>query len=253
MSRHAFLDHPGPIPFAHRGGAWESPENSVQAFDDAVRLGFRYLETDVHLTADGVLVAFHDDVLDRVTDRVGRLEELPWSEVRQARIEGTGEIPTLEHLLMRWPDTRINIDPKTDRSVEPLIEMIRLTGSAERVCVGSFSDRRIERIATALAGRVCVGMGPRATARLWARGFGVPSGTIVGDCAQVPMSYKGIRVVTDRFVIEARRRGIPVHVWTIDDAEQMGRLLDLGVNGIMTDRPRVLRAVLEERGLWHEP
>ena len=85
----AFLDHPGPIAFAHRGGAGDWPENTMPAFAGAVALGYRYVETDVHVTADGVLLAFHDDRLDRVTDRAGVVRELPWSEVRQARVDGS--------------------------------------------------------------------------------------------------------------------------------------------------------------------
>ena len=94
-----FLHWPGPLAFAHRGGASEAPENTMPAFEHAVRLGYRYLETDAHVTADGVLIAFHDDRLDRVTDRTGVIAELPWSEVQQARVDGREPIPLLEDLL----------------------------------------------------------------------------------------------------------------------------------------------------------
>ena len=109
-----FLDWPGPLAFAHRGGASEAPENTMPAFEHAVRLGYRYLETDAHVTADGVLIAFHDDRLDRVTDRTGVIAELPWSEVQRARVDGREPIPLLEDLLAAWPDVRVNIDPKQD-------------------------------------------------------------------------------------------------------------------------------------------
>ena len=111
-----YLDHPGPLPFAHRGGASEWPENTMPAFQHAVALGYRYLETDVHATADGVLVAFHDDVLDRVTDRTGVIAALPWSDVRRARVAGE-PIPLLDDLLGTWPEVRVNIDPKQDAAV----------------------------------------------------------------------------------------------------------------------------------------
>ncbi|MEA2704712.1 MAG: glycerophosphoryl diester phosphodiesterase, partial [Actinomycetota bacterium] len=113
MTRWAFLDHDGPIPFAHRGGASDCPENTMRAFENAVNLGYRYVETDVHTTADGVLVAFHDDHLDRVTDQRGRICDLKWSEVGTARVAGEG-IPLLEDILGAWPDVRVNIDPKHD-------------------------------------------------------------------------------------------------------------------------------------------
>jgi len=245
-----FLDHPGPIPFAHRGGALDAPENSMAAFESAVRLGFRYLETDVHTTADGVLVAFHDPLLDRVTDRTGAIADLPWSEVRRARIDGVGEIPRFDDLLGAWPDVRINVDPKANSAVDPLIEVLRRTNAAQRVCVGAFSDRRIERVVAAVGEGVCAGMGPRSIARLRAASVGAPAGSIPGDCAQVPVRAGGVPIVTERFVATAHRLDKAVHVWTIDDESEMHRLLDLGVDGIMTDRPALLRSVLESRGAW---
>ncbi|HEX7095186.1 MAG TPA: glycerophosphodiester phosphodiesterase family protein, partial [Acidimicrobiales bacterium] len=110
---HAFLDHPGPLAFAHRGGAGVNPENTWAAFDHAVSLGYRYLETDVRVTSDGVVVAFHDPTLDRVTDRTGAIARRPWVEVRRARIAGKHEPVRLDDLLAAYPDVRVNIDPKT--------------------------------------------------------------------------------------------------------------------------------------------
>lgn len=246
-----FLDHPGPIPFAHRGGAGAWPENTMPAFEGAVRLGYRYVETDVHVTADGVLVAFHDDVLDRVTDATGRIDELPWSRVREARVDGREPIPLLEDLLGTWPDLRVNIDPKHDGAVDALVEVIRRTGAVDRVLVGAFSDERIARVRDALPG-ICTSLGPLGTLRLGQAAAGTPDvGELEAPCAQVPTSYGDTEIVTPAFVAEAHRRGLQVHVWTIDDAAEMERLLDLGVDGIMTDQPATLRKVLERRGEWH--
>jgi glycerophosphoryl diester phosphodiesterase len=247
----AFLDHGGPLPFAHRGGASEVPENTLPAFQHAVDLGYRYVETDVHTTADGVLLAFHDDRLDRVTDKVGVVAEMPWSEVSAARVDGIEPIPLLEDLLTTWPDLRLNIDPKHDGAVEPLAEVIRRTGAVDRVCVGAFSDRRIARVRELVGPDLCTGMGPRQVAALLAASKGLPGGgRLTNPCAQVPTHQGRIRLVTRRFVETAHRFGVQVHVWTIDDPDEMTRLLDLGVDGIMTDRPRVLREVLEARGEW---
>ena len=143
MAPWAFLDHPGPLAFAHRGGAGDWPENTMPAFEHAVRLGYRYLETDVHATVDGVLLAFHDDSLDRVTDRQGEIAALPYAEVAAARVDGREPIPLLEELLGSFPRARINIDPKHDGSVEPLIDVLRRTDAVDRVCIGSFSDQRL--------------------------------------------------------------------------------------------------------------
>jgi glycerophosphoryl diester phosphodiesterase len=248
-----FLDWPGPIPFAHRGGASEAPENTMPAFEQAVRLGYRYVETDVHLTSDGELLAFHDDHLDRVTDRTGVVAELPWSVVRQAKVDGREPIPRFEDLLGEWPDLRINVDPKHDASVEPLAEVLLRTGAVDRVCVGAFSDRRLARLQALVGGALCTSMGPRQVARLVAASRHLPgAGGITAPCAQLPTHQGPLPLVTDRLVATAHLRGVQVHVWTIDDRAEMARLLDLGVDGIMTDRPQVLKDLLVERGQWHE-
>jgi glycerophosphoryl diester phosphodiesterase len=248
-----FLDHPGPIPFAHQGGACDHPENTMRAFQHAIDLGYRYLETDVHATVDGVLVAFHDDTLDRVTDRQGVIGDLRWSEVRQARVgDGDDRIPLLEDLLGTWPDARINIDPKHDASVVPLVETLTRTAAFDRVCIGAFSDRRLARFRRSTGNRVCTSMGPGEVARLRAASYGVPVPRFPRACAcvQVPTEARGRPLVDRRFVAAAHRRGLQVHVWTINDAVEMERLLDLEVDGIMTDAPTVLKDVLERRGVW---
>jgi len=248
--RFAFLDWDGPIPFAHRGGASEVPENTLPAFEHAVRLGYRYVETDVHVTADGVLLAFHDDVLDRVTDRTGVTAELPYSVVAEARVDGAEPIPRFEELLGAFPDLRVNVDPKHDEAVEPLAEVLRRAGAVDRVCVGAFSDERLERIRGLCPG-ICTSLGPAGTMQLGLAAAGQGDiGELPAPCAQVPPAYGDTAIVTEAFVAEAHRRGMQVHVWTIDDADEMAALLDLGVDGVMTDRPAVLRSVLEGRGQW---
>lgn len=263
-SSHPFLAHKGPIPFAHRGGAEEAPENTLPAFEAAVALGYRYLETDAHLTADGILVAYHDPRLDRVTDRVGAIADLDIADVETADagyafspdrgrsfpFRGCGvRVPRLEDLLLRWPESRVNIDPKSDRCVPPLVALLDRLDAWERVCVGTFSDRRLRRIRKLRASRVCTSMGPGAVtlARLGSAAGWMPRQG--ADCIQVPLRHGPIPIVTPRFIRAAHRAGLPVHVWTINDEITMHALLDLGVDGIMTDRPRLLRDVLAARGL----
>jgi glycerophosphoryl diester phosphodiesterase len=245
-----FLDWPAPIPFAHRGGASEAPENTMPAFEHAVRLGYRYIETDVHATSDGVLLAFHDDFLDRVTDGHGRIDALPSSVVHKAKIDGREPIPLLEDLLGTFPEVRVNIDPKHDGAVSALVEVLRRCDAVDRVCVGAFSDRRLSRVRALLGPKVCTSLGPRNIAKLRGASYGLPVGRLPSPCAQVPTGTRGVTLVDKRFVTAAHARGIKVHVWTIDDRDEMIRLLDLGVDGIMTDRPAVLREVLESRGEW---
>lgn len=251
MATGAFFDHPGPLAFAHRGGASEAPENTMGAFESAVALGYRYLETDVHVTADGVLLAFHDGRLDRVTDRTGLIRDLPYREVRQARVDGRAPIPLLQDLLDAFPEARINIDCKHDSAVDALADTIARSGVHDRVCLGAFSDRRVGRLRARLDDRVATSLGPKGVARLRSASYGLPAGRFAAGCAQVPTGRGPVRLVDDRFVRAAHGRGLDVHVWTIDDPDEMRALLDLGVDGIMTDRPAVLKQVLVERGEWH--
>jgi glycerophosphoryl diester phosphodiesterase len=250
---YAFLDADGPIAFAHRGGAADGLENSLAAFARAVELGYRYLETDVHATADGVLLAFHDHTLDRVTDRVGRVARLPWDVVSRARIGGREPIPLLEDLLGTWPDIRVNVDVKEAAALAPLVRAIRRTGALDRVCVASFSERRLAYVRRELGPRLCTSLGPRgvlllrAAASHRAAAVLAPRGV---PCAQVPDRVAWLRVVTPGLVDLAHARGQRVHVWTVDEAADMHRLLDQGVDGIMTDQIATLRDVMVARGHW---
>ncbi len=258
---------PGPVPIAHRGGSAVWPQNTMAAFEGAIGLGYRFLETDVQATSDGVLAVFHDDALAPVSDREGRISEMTWSEVSVARVRGE-PIPRLEELLDAFDDVRISIDPKTDATVEPLIEALKRPGVLDRTCVGSFSDARLERIDEAFGEAVCLSFSPREIARLRllsAAGLRpLPSrqprsGTkrpqrrdrpFRGRIASIPLRQGLIPLATRRFVQHAQRAGVAVYVWTVDDPVEMGRLLDIGVDGIMTDEPEVLLEVMVERGLW---
>ena len=186
MARLPFLDWPGPLAFAHQGAHFDGAtgentgENTMESFEAAVALGYRYLETDTHATADGVLVAFHDDSLDRLTDRTGAICDLPWAEVRAARVRDRHEIPLLEDVLTAWPDVRVNIDPKHDAAVDPLVELIRRTGSIDRVCVGAFSDDRLARVRSALGRRDLHVHGPRQVGWLVLASRRVPGRRLLG-------------------------------------------------------------------------
>ncbi|WP_405782533.1 glycerophosphodiester phosphodiesterase [Streptomyces sp. NBC_00859] len=251
-TRHPYLDHPGPIPFAHRGGSADGLENTAAAFRRADRAGYRYFETDVHATADGRLVAFHDATLDRVTDVRGRIASLPWSEVRRARVAGTEPLPLLADLLEEFPGARWNIDVKAAPALAPLIGLIRRTGAWDRVCVGSFSEGRVAAAARLAGPRLATSYGMSGVAALRLRSYGVPAALrATGVCAQVPEFHGRIRVVDRRFVRAAHARGLQVHVWTVNDPARMAALLDLGVDGIMTDHLESLRAVLTTRGAWN--
>jgi glycerophosphoryl diester phosphodiesterase len=252
-------DAPRPIAMAHRGFSREGLENSMAAFRAAVDLGYGYLETDVHTTADGVLLLFHDDTLDRVTDGRGRISELTAVEVASARIGGREPVPLFDELLTAFPDVRVNLDVKDWDSVQSLAAGIERHGAHSRVLVASFSDRRrravlklLNRPVASSAGMVTnalfVLLGPVLPAP-WLR-FALRGPLRDVQALQVPVRYGAIRVVTAAYVRRAHALGLVVHVWTINDPAEMHRLLDLGVDGIVTDRADLLKRVLLERGEW---
>lgn len=246
------------LAFAHRGGALYPPnrhrENSRHAFAQAVALGYRYLETDVHLTADGVLVAFHDDELDRVTDAAGRIAELPYEVVARARIGGRDPIPLLSELFEAFPTARFNIDAKSGAAVEALARTIAEHDAYDRVCVSSFGIRRLHRLRRLL--------GPRTASAASAAGiavnrFGSWLTAVLDSPApvlQMPIDRRvfgrDLRILTDRLVSTVHRHGKQVHIWTVDDASQIEQLLAAGVDGIFTDRPDTLKTVLQRQGRW---
>ena len=252
MVAHAFLEHEGVLAFAHRGDHQAGPENTLSAFEGAVQQGFCYLETDVHCSKDGVLLAFHDDRLDRVTDRQGLIAQTDYATIRQARIRETEQIPRLESLLEAFPDTRFNIDPKSDAAVGPLIDVIHHMDAGHRVCIGSFYGRRLRWVRESLP-RVCTSMARAETTYARFASLGLPWRGGGAACAQVPVWWNRILVVDHRFVQTMHARGIPVHVWTVNNVDEMHRLLDLGVDGLMTDYPAKLKSVLLTRGQWHQP
>ncbi|MGA5196789.1 glycerophosphodiester phosphodiesterase [Streptomyces exfoliatus] len=249
--RHPYLDHPSPLPFAHRGGTANGLENTAAAFRRAAAAGYRYFETDVHTTADGALVAFHDATLDRVTDATGRIGDLPWEAVREARVAGKEPLPLFEDLLAEFPEVRWNVDLKAESALVPLVDLIRRTGAWDRVCVGSFTEARVARAQRLAGPRLATSYGVSGVLGLRLRSFGVPAAVRAGAvAAQVPERQGGITVVDRRFLREAHARGLQVHVWTVNDPARMHSLLDLGVDGIMTDQLETLRSVLTERGVW---
>jgi glycerophosphoryl diester phosphodiesterase len=252
-ARYAFLDGPSPLAFAHRGGAIEHLENSMPAFEACVALGYRYLETDVRAPGDGVLGASHDSDLERTTGRNGRLEQLPWSEVATARIGGREPLVRLEDLLGAWPDVRFNLDIKAAGVLAPLVRLVRRMKVADRLCLASFSDARLAAARRLFGPATCTSLGPRGVAALRLSSYSPRAAGLVrinAGCAQVPLQLGGRALVDEHFVTAAHARGLQVHVWTVDTEEEATTLLDLGVDGIMTDRPAMLREVLEKRGQW---
>jgi glycerophosphoryl diester phosphodiesterase len=248
-------DHPEDG-LAHEGHvhAWE---NTLPAFRAALALGLRHLETDVHATSDGVAVVLHDPDLARTAGHPGSVAELTWAQVQQVRVAGLHPVPRIEEVLEAFPGAVLNIDVKDPRAVTPLAAAVRAAQAQERVLVASFDGRRAAAVQRLVPGVArSAGMAGTAAARLAAAvavasdrlGTGLLRLATHGvDALQVPEHAGGLRVVTPRLLALAHDVGLQVHVWTVDDTADMERLLDLGVDGLMSDRADLLSQVLSRR------
>lgn len=243
--------HHSPLAFVHRGGD-PARENTMAAFEDAVAMGYRYLEIDVRTSSDGVLVVFHDEALGRITDGTGPLSEKTWQELAALRLRSSGEsLLRFDELLTRWDDVHLNVDLKDGASVEEFARLVEAHGAHDRVLAASFNDARRHRVRRALSRRVATSGGWVVTALIVLLG---PLGLMqrLGrrcteiDCVQVPISQGRVRVVTPGFVRRCHRAGLQVHVWVVDEPAEMRRLLDMGVDGLMTDDAAALAQFMAE-------
>ncbi len=255
MSDYFSVEHP--IRLAHRGSRVLWPENTMRAFSGAVdELGYAYLEIDVRLTADRVPVVVHDATLDRTTDGTGKVADYTLAELgsfdaayhfdsdHDYPLRGTGiGISPLEELYRTWPEVRLNIDLKGPDEEWAVAEAIRLADAEHRTLVGSFVDRRISRFRRITQGRVAVSAGPTTSAAMWSASRAGRTTRRKVQAYQLPFDYRGFKV--DRKLVDAvHRAGAHLHLWTVNEADDMRRFLDLGVDGIVTDRPDILNEVV---------
>ena len=238
------------LAFAHRGGNEFAPENSFRAFKSAVDIGYKYLETDVHLTKDGFLIAFHDDTLDRVTDKSGLIRDLTLSEVKKAKIAGTDEIPLLSELLNSFTDCFFNIDCKVDETVQPLINLINNKDFINRVCIGSFSQKRINFIRKSLGKDVKTSMGPAEVILSKFLSYTSLGYNFKSSYTSIPIRRYGINLLDERNINYLKSNNQKVIAWTINNEDQMKMLINIGIDGIMTDNLTLLKKVLIEENLW---
>jgi glycerophosphoryl diester phosphodiesterase len=264
VTGYAYLDvvHDPPgsvIAMAHRGGALHPQlvglENTLHAFRHAAALGYRYLETDVHVTRDGRLVAIHDAVLDRMAGRAAAVAELLAEELADVRIAGDHAVPAMEELLEELPQCRFNIDLKAPGSVRALADLVERTSSHDRVCVGSFSSRHLQEFRWLTGGRVATSATPGEVGLFLASSWPVLRRLVARRryaVLQIPPRRGRLTLVTRSVVRRAHAAGVHVHVWTVDEPDEMERLLDLGVDGLITDRTDLLKDVLVGRGLWRD-
>ena len=232
------------------------------SFRKAYEMGYRHFETDLHITRDGQLVCFHDPTLDRTTEGSGLVSEVTLEQIKRldaAYRHRIGDefpfrgsdirVPTLSELLEEFDDVAVIVDLKTDGMAEALAEVARNANALDRLVVGSFSDRRLDEFRAVAGGAVPTSAGPRTVIE-WVAGAGWGRAGRAVDAIQVSTTYNGVRIVDRRLVELAGENQVAVHVWTVNMESEMEYLLDLGVDGIITDRPDILREVMERRGLW---
>ena len=243
MSIHPYLDVPGVAISAHRGGSIEAPENTIESFEYSIKLGSSYIETDVQLSSNGIPYIFHDNDLKRLFGKNIIFNSLHSDEIDELKLFDKYKIPTLESTLQKFPDTLFQIDVKTDEVVLPTMEVIKKTNSTDKVCIASFSSKRLKQVHK-LYPEICLSMGPFEVMKLLLASFGLYRKKVPGNCLQIPIYQYGIKLVTKRFINYIHSIGLKIHVWTINDEDTMQKLIDLGVDGIITDRPKALKDLL---------
>lgn len=245
-----YRDRPGPLAIAHRGGAGLAAENTLAAFQRSYDLGFRFLETDVRLTADGQLIAFHDRWLNRVTPASGLVHNCTLGELSTVPVLGGQPVASLAAVLAAFPRAYFTLDVKTPAVIRPLAQLLTATGLAPRVCVAAARGHWLRTLRALVGDDLCTALSWRDLAHLASR----PRGSYGSAAfAHIPLRLGRIPVFRDDLVARAHNAGVRAIVWTVNDAETMHRLLDAGVDGVITDRPDLLREVLIARGQWHSP
>ena len=257
---------PRPLVMAHRGGAGLWPENTMYGFERAVDLGVDVLETEIQSTADNILVLMHDRTVDRTTNGSGPVRAFTLEELKTLDagynwtadggqtfpFRGTGiTVPTLEELCTALPTARINIDIKQEKPslVASLCRTIRTFDMVDRVMVASFSSKVLKAFRR-VCPEVTTSAGTREVALFYVMNLVFLGGVYRSafQAFQIPEYSHGLRVLTKRFVKAAHGLNLAVHVWTINETADMQRLLDLGVDGIVTDRPDRLLSLLTKPG-----
>ena len=250
MTIHPYLIPKKTIGIAHRGGRFSGAENTMEAFENAISLGYKYIETDLHITKDQQLVVFHDYNLDRLTNASGPLHNYTLKELKTLKINNKFQIPSLNDLFKTWPDIFFNLDAKSNEVIIPLSNYLKKNKVSDRVCVGSFSGSRLKKIRSIFGPKLCTSASPLEVLKVRMYSYGMPITKIEANCLQVPKTYYGIQIVDKLFLKAAKSLGLKVHVWTVNDKQSIEKLLDLGVDGIITDETLLLKNILEKRKVW---
>ena len=236
--------------FVHRGGDEVETENTIEAFKYSSDLGFVFIETDVQATKDGHVVIFHDATLRRMAGVNKSIKELTLKEINEIDLLDGGKIPLLSEALETFPNLRFNIDIKTEDALEETIQIIKKMNFLDKTCLASFSSSRLKRIKHLAGPEACISSGQMDIFKMMCQSVGIGLKPTKSQCAQIPLKQWGVPVLTKKFIEIAKMQNKFVHVWTIDDKNQMFELIEFGVDGLMTDKPSVLKEAMIEKGLF---
>ena len=247
---HPFFEDYSFFGFVHRGGDEVETENTIEAFKYSSDLGFVFIETDVQATKDEHVVIFHDASLKRMAGVNKSINELTLKEINEINLLGGGKIPLLSEALETFPDLRFNIDIKTEDALEETIQIIKKMNFLDKTCLASFSSSRLKRIKNLAGPEACISSGQMDIFKMMCQSIGIELQATMSQCAQIPVKQWGVPVLTKRFIETAKKQNKFVHVWTIDDIDQMFELIEFGVDGLMTDKPSVLKEAMLKKGLF---
>jgi glycerophosphoryl diester phosphodiesterase len=231
-------------PIAHRGGNEVAPENTLESFKDAYQLGYRWLETDVRLSKDGVLYAFHDEHLNRIIGKNEKLSNVNSWDIDQLDIKERYRVPRLETLLNIFPDVTFNLDAKSFSAAEVLVDIINSKKVTSKLCLGSFHDATIKYIRKNIRGSFESAFSRKEVLQLLFTKMSGNTRSFDGGYLQIPCSLFGLNLITKNLVEYCKEQKIKLHVWTINDEKTMSALINLGVDGIMTDKCRSLLKII---------
>ena len=229
--------------FVHRGDASSYIENTLEAFKSAETLGYKYIETDLRETKDGKIITFHDANIKRITGSNITINRSSLSDIRMRRLPKNETIPTIDEVLEELPDSYFNMDLKVSNMEEKVLKKIKSHNALDRICLGSFNSKTIKKI-NVLEPKIITSMGLAQVVKY--KFFNIKSNS---KLIQIPVSWNGIKVITKGFIEKLHNDNLKVHVWTINKENEMQRLIDMGVDGIMTDNAIGLMNVMKKNNL----
>ena len=232
------------VALSHRGNSNKHVENSFEAFKSVVDMGFEYIETDLRKTLDNEIVTFHDEDLNRLFNIDLKIENLTFAEIDKFFSEKNCNLLTLKEALLNFPETKFNIDLKSKDVIQESINIVKELEAFERVCFASFNSSHTDEVLTD-SPRAVVSMGMKDVAYFKFFNYLRKDSKIL----QVPLNWKGLNILNSKLIKKAKDKDLFIHVWTINDRESIIKLIDMGVHGIVTDKPELMMEIMKEKKL----